>query len=104
MCPFPVDPEPAGAADELVMSKPDELRDLAAKLRFVGRLQEQITSQAAMARAGRPSWVVDPLADQLVVRVALDEEGLPGREAGGQAGVARQDKPGLRHRQPHEPG
>jgi len=86
------------------MSKPDELRNSAAKLRFVGRLQEQITSQVAMARAGRPPEPANDLAELLIVMVALDEETLAGRKTVTQTGVARQEQALLGQRESHQPG
>jgi len=83
---------------------PHELWDPAVKLRFVGCLQGSVASQAPMAPAGRPSEAIDHLTELLVVMVALDEETLAGWETRRQTGIARQEKPALRHRQPYQPG
>src|ERR1700675_1205927 len=80
MCPFPVDPAASRTLREPVMSIPDELGDLAADLRFRGRLQRMVASQAPVADLQRQPEPASHLVELLLVVIALDEQRAPRRQ------------------------
>jgi hypothetical protein len=56
------------------MGLPDERGDPTTQCRLLGRLQQQITSQAPMAHAGSQSELVKNLAELLIIVIAVDEQ------------------------------